>query len=76
VKAQGSLIEVGLTGEFSFWTGLRIVIARLRALITLASIVIITWFIFTIDPDAEETALDLVKDFTSLVIIVEIDEML
>ena len=37
---------------------------------------IITWFIFTIDPDAEETALDLVKDFTSLVIIVEIDSML
>ena len=48
----------------------------MREVITLASIIVITWYLFTIDAEGEETVLDQVKDFTALVIIVEIDNML
>ena len=37
--------------------------------------VVIPFFILTIDEEGEETGLDLVKDFTALMIMVEIDNM-
>ena len=47
-----------------------------RELITHISLIVITWYLFTLDEDGEETELDQIKDFTALVIIVEIDNML
>jgi len=38
--------------------------------------IIMSWFIFTIDIEGEEDAVDLVKDFTALAIIVDIDSMI
>ena len=49
--------------------------SMVRQIITLMSWVVLSYFIFTIDEDGEETVLDQVKDFTALVIIVEIDNM-
>ena len=70
----------GFTGKFSnkyFGSQhIRFIIGRLRTLITLYAMIIITWFILTIDPEGEENALDLVKDFTALAVIVEIDTMI
>ena len=48
----------------------------IRQVITLMSWIVLSYFIFTIDIDGEETVLDQVKDFTALVIIVEIDNMI
>jgi len=36
----------------------------------------ITWYLFTIDKEGEENVLDQIKDFTALVIVVEIDNVL
>jgi hypothetical protein len=36
---------------------------------------IIVWIIFTVDNDLEESSLDVIKDFTSLLIIIELDNM-
>jgi len=47
-----------------------------RELITHISLIVITLYLFTLDEDGEETELDQIKDFTALVIIVEIDNML
>ena len=37
---------------------------------------LLSWIIFSIDPDGEENELDVVKDFTALVIVVEIDNII
>ena len=36
----------------------------------------ILWFLFTIDNDLEERAFDLVRDFASLMILVELDNLM
>jgi len=47
-----------------------------RFIITCGAMVFVPWYIFTIDENGEESALDQVKDFTALVIIVDIDNLL
>jgi len=64
------------TSEFDWTIWIRMMVSNCRILITLSAMVIISWFIYTIDTGGEEDALDLVKDFTALAIIVEIDSMI
>ena len=47
-----------------------------RTFITYSAMVLVPWYIMTIDREGEETALDLIKDFAALVIIVDIDNLL
>ena len=48
----------------------------MRAIISSWALFIITYYIFTTDAENEETPLDQVKDFTALIIIVDIDNIL
>ena len=48
----------------------------LRAIISSWLMIMITYYIFTTDAENEETPLDQVKDFTALIIIVDIDNIL
>jgi len=43
---------------------------------TAAAILVFNMYIFTIDRHGEETSLDLVKDFTALVLIINLDNFL
>lgn len=47
-----------------------------RHVVSCWAVVIITYFVFTIDEEGAETPLDQVKDFTALIIIVDIDTIL
>ena len=48
----------------------------MRLLISEWAMIIITYYIFTTDAANEETPLDQVKDFTALIIIIDIDNIL
>ena len=79
IKAERAMFECGLslkTIDRNPMYMLNYCKSVMREVITLASIIVITWYLFTIDAEGEETVLDQVKDFTALVIIVEIDNML
>ena len=47
-----------------------------RTFITYSAMIFVPWYIITIDSEGEEDALDLIKDFAALVIIVDIDNLL
>jgi len=47
-----------------------------RAFITKGALILITWYLLTTEPNGDEDNLSLVKDFTALIIIVEIDNMI
>lgn len=47
-----------------------------RQAVNMAALIAITIFVITTDEDGDETVTDQIKDFTALVIIVEIDNML
>ena len=45
-------------------------------MLTASAILVFNMYIFTIDRHGEETALDLVKDFTALVLVINLDNFL
>ena len=47
-----------------------------RMTITWSLLIAITWYLLTTEAGGDETNLDLVKDFTALVIIVEVDSII
>ena len=72
--------EYGRTHEYSckaFWFRFHIRLEHyLRMLLNSLIMLIIPLFLFTIDEGGEELALDQVKDFTALIIIVNLDNVL
>jgi len=46
-----------------------------RMVVTFAALIAITWYLMTTDEEGEESHMDLVMDFTALMIIIEIDNM-
>jgi len=79
IKSDRAVFECGLTVK-GLKTGTKKMYSYFksiyRELITHMSLIVITWYLFTSDAEGQETVLDQVKDFTALVIIVEIDNML
>ena len=73
VLAYHSLIKVGSFGisNLKRWKFVLLVRWALNNLLA----VMISYFIFTIDQDGQETCLDQVKDFTALLILIEIDNL-
>ena len=46
-----------------------------RMCVTFSSLIAISWYLISTEEDGEETHMDLVLDFTALIIIIEIDNM-
>ena len=46
-----------------------------RMTVTFAALIAITWYLMTTDEEGEESHMDLLMDFTKLMIIIEIDHM-
>jgi len=65
--------KCGLTGEIELK---HILVQMWRMVITIIALIAISWYLITTDIEGEETNLDLVKDFTALMIIIEIDNMI
>jgi len=71
---------VGLNGNIQDReTKYRVLVFIIRLIHTIFSFIVIIWFIFTVSPPEEDGdcisvhIIDEIKDFTSLIIIVEID---
>ena len=73
IKVNHAAKICGLAGHNSFLDDF---VYYFRTFISKGALILITWYLVTIEPNGSEDNLDLVKDFTALVIIVEIDNMI
>ena len=71
-----SMIQAGLLGKDGWRPLFRLITLTSRFIITLLSLCIVSYFCFSIDDKAEEDKLDLVKDFTALLIIIDVDNII
>jgi len=71
------MVQAGIVGTLDgYYPFIRYLSIFFRFFITLSSLFIISYFCFSIDKDGEETPLDLVKDFTALLIIIDVDNII
>ena len=66
-KSCGNINWEVVTSQIEGWT---------RALVNLVLMFLVTYFIFTIDKDGTETTFTQVRSFTSLIILINIDNIL
>lgn len=71
-----SLYMLGLGDDKFFGMMQQILVGQYRIAYNFLALYFIPYFIFTIDKNGTETGFDLVKDFTALLILIEIDNML